>query len=142
MKSTSACFRIPKHLDKSGFDEIIKYYSKGSAYAYNSGVETPGDVFHKMLQEATFHEKAKWESSDEGWKYKQIDGTYVRSRWLTLGTKKYHFNKNGIMQTGWLTLGGKLYYLNAKGEMVTGTRTIAKKKYLFDENGVMVKRIS
>ena len=124
------------------FDEIIKYYSKGSAYAYNSGVETPGDVFHKMLQEATFHEKAKWESTDAGWKYKQIDGTYVRSRWLTLGTKKYHFNKNGIMQTGWLTLGGKLYYLNAKGEMVTGTRTIAKKKYLFDENGVMVKRIS
>ena len=142
LRALDASFECGTFANLETFDEIIGYYSRGSAYAYNSGVETPGDVFHKMLQEATFHEKAKWESSDEGWKYKQIDGTYVRSRWLTLGTKKYHFNKNGIMQTGWLTLGGKLYYLNAKGEMVTGTRTIAKKKYLFDENGVMVKRIS
>ena len=142
LRALSITFECGTFANLETLDEIIGYYSKGSAYAYTSGVETPGEVFHKALQEATFHAKAKWESTDDGWKYKQIDGTYVRSKWLTLGTKKYHFDKNGIMQTGWLTLGGKLYYLNAKGEMVTGTRTIAKKKYLFDENGVMVKRVS
>ena len=121
------------------FDEIISYYSKGTAYSYTSGVETDGAVFRNLLSTATFHDAAKWVSAGASWKYKQIDGTFARSKWLTIGGKNYHFNSKGLMQTGWLNIGGKLYYLDAKGIMVTGTRTIAGKKYTFGSDGVMVK---
>lgn len=121
------------------FEEIIGYYSKGTAYSYTSGVETDGAVFRNLLSTATFHDAARWESSGASWKYRQIDGTYARSKWLTIGGKNYHFNSKGIMQTGWLNIGGKLYYLDAKGIMVTGTRTIAGKKYKFGADGVMIR---
>ena len=121
--------------------DVLDYYNKGSAYIYNTGIETDGAVFHKQLSTATCHDKARWVSTAKGWKYKQIDTSYARNKWLTIAGSRYHFNKDGIMQTGWLNLGGKIYYLNAKGAMVTGTVTIAKHVYEFDENGVMVKKI-
>lgn len=123
------------------FDDIIKYYSKGSVYTYNTGIETDGAVFQNLLKEATCHSKAKWESTKKGWMYRLIDQTYVKNKWMQISGKYYHFDKNGLMQTGWLTLGNKLYYLDAKGARVTGTVKIAKHTYLFDENGVMVKKI-
>ena len=121
--------------------DVLDYYNKGSAYIYNTGIETDGAVFHKQLSTATCHDKAKWVSTAKGWKYKQIDTSYARNKWLTIAGSRYHFNKDGIMQTGWLNLGGKMYYLNAKGAMVTGTVTIAKHVYEFDANGVMVRKI-
>lgn len=122
------------------FDEIIDYYSKGSAYVYASGIETDGAVFKNLLSTATFHDKAVWESVGAGMKYKQIDGTYACSKWVIIGGKRYHFDQKGFMQTGWLNLGGKLYYLTAQGVMVTGTRTIAGHMYQFGDNGVMIKK--
>ena len=129
--------------EKAGdLDDILSYYTKGTAYAYNTGVETAGDVFHKLLRAATFHEKAHWETTAAGKKYKLIDGTYVCSKWLTISDKTYRFDKNGIMLTGWLTLNGKRYYLNSKGERVTGKRTIDGHIYLFDADGVVQKKLS
>ena len=121
--------------------DVLDYYNKGSAYIYNTGIETDGAVFHKQLSTATCHDKAKWVSTAKGWKYKQIDTSYARNKWLTIAGSRYHFNKDGIMQTGWLNLSGKMYYLDAKGAMVTGTVTIAKHVYEFDANGVMVRKI-
>ena len=121
------------------FGEIIKYYSKGTAYSYTSGIETDGAVFRDLLGAATFHEPARWETVGASYKYRQIDGTYARSKWLTIGGKKYHFNSRGNMQTGWLAISGKWYYLDSKGAMVTGTRTIAGKKYKFGTDGAMIQ---
>ena len=123
------------------FDDIIGYYSKGSSYVYASGIETDGAVFKDLLSTATFHDKAVWESVGAGMKYKQIDGTYARSKWLVIGGRKYHFDQKGFRQTGWLNLGGKLYYLTGQGVMVTGTKTIAGHMYQFGENGVLIKKI-
>lgn len=124
------------------FDDIIKYYSRSSAYIYSTSIETEGSVFHKVLKSTTLHDKGKWVSSSKGRKYKQIDGTYARNKWVKVSGKYYHFNSSGIMQTGWLKLSGKKYYLNSKGARVTGTVTISGHKYQFNSSGVLIKKIS
>lgn len=123
-------------------NDILSYYAKGTAYTYNTGIETAGDVFHKFLRAATWHEKAHWETTAAGKKYMLLDGTYVRSRWFTLDGLTYRFDKNGIMLTGWFTLNGKRYYLNSRGERVTGKRTIDGHMYLFDDDGICRKRLT
>ena len=122
-------------------DQILKYYAKGKAYVYNSGVETEGAVFHQLLRAATMHEKAKWEKTAKGWKYKFATGYYAKSRWVTIGGKKYYFTDSAIMKTGWMSQGGKLYYFNSSGAMVTGNTTINGHVYQFGADGVFVKKV-
>ena len=123
-------------------NDILSYYAKGTAYAYNTGIETAGDVFHNLLREATWHEKAHWVTTAAGKKYMLLDGTYVRNKWFTLSGKTYRFDKNGIMLTGWFTKDGKRYYLNSRGERITGKRTVDGHMYLFDDDGVCRKRLT
>lgn len=122
-------------------DQILKYYSKGRAYGYNTGVETDGEVFHQLLRAATMHEKAKWEKTSKGWKYKLASGNYASSRWMTISGKKYYFNKNAVMRTGWLGEGGKLYYFDSNGVMATGRKTINKHVFQFGADGALIKKI-
>ena len=125
----------------STLDQILKYYAKGNAYGYNSGVETDGAVFHQLLRSATMHEKAKWEKTSKGWKYKFASGNYARSRWMTLSGKKYYFRNDAIMKTGWLGQNGKLYYFDSNGWMATGKKTINGHVYQFAADGTLVKKI-
>ena len=122
-------------------DQILGYYSKGKAYSYNSGVETEGAVFHQLLRAATMHEKAKWEKTAKGWKYKLASGNYVRSRWMTIAGKKYYFTGDAIMKTGWMSQSGKLYYFDSSGAMATGNKTINGHVYQFGADGVFVKKV-
>ena len=105
-------------LDK--FEDIIAYYARGSAYSYVSSIETEGAVFFNTLKKVTLHNKAKWVNADGGRKYLQIDGTYARNKWVEIGGKYYHFDKNGLMQTGWQTIGGKRYYMDSQGVRIKG----------------------
>ena len=122
--------------------EVMDHLAKGTAYAYVSGVETQGELFHKLLRAATWHEKAHWETTAAGKKYMLLDGTFVRNKWFTLDGKTYRFDKNGIMLTGWFTKDGKRYYLNSRGERITGKRTVDGHMYLFDDDGVCRKRLT
>ena len=122
-------------------DQILSYYSKGKAYSYNSGVETEGAVFHQLLRAATMHEKAKWEKTAKGWKYKLASGNYVRSRWMTIAGKKYYFTGDAIMKTGWMSQSGKLYYFDSSGAIATGNKTINGHVYQFGADGVFVKKV-
>lgn len=139
LKQLNVQFECGTFANLKTFDDIIGYYLKGSAYAYNSGVETPGGVFSTMLKTATFHDKAQWVNTAKGWMYRKVDQTFVKNKWLVLGAKKYHFSSGGIMQTGWLNLGGTLYYLDSDGSMVTGWKVIASARYYFNADGVMLK---
>ena len=122
-------------------DQILKYYAKGKAYSYNSGVETEGAVFHQLLRAATMHEKAKWVKTSKGWQYKLASGNYVCSKWMTIGGKKYYFTKDAVMKTGWMSQGGKLYYFDSQGWMAAGKKTINGHVYQFGADGVFVKKI-
>ena len=49
------------------------------------------------------------------------NGTYAKNCWEKIDGYWYHFDGNGIMQTGWLNIGGTWYYLNpSSGAMATG----------------------
>ena len=57
-------------------------------------------------------------------------------------SKKYHVDKDGVMETGWVKISKKWYYFTPKtGVMVYGkTLTIDGKKYKFDKNGVCTNK--
>ena len=80
----------------------------------------------------------KWVQSGSQWKYQNYDGSYVKNCWKLIKKLWYHFDANGIMQTGFLTLNGKTYYLQSSGAMKTGWQKISNTWYYFDSSGAMV----
>ena len=68
----------------------------------------------------------------------ELNGEYIKSRWLLVGSTWYHFDANGWMQTGWLLIGNTWYYLESSGAMIAGRwQWINGKCYYFDSNGCM-----
>lgn len=75
----------------------------GSCYVNGSGV---------WIQNAV---KSQWIQSGNRWWYRHPDGSYTANNWETINNKKYHFDKNGWMQTGWQKIDGIWYYLGPAG---------------------------
>lgn len=63
---------------------------------------------------------SKWVKYSKGWRYRYGDGTYPKSKFLTISGKKYYFDKNGYMETGWFMVGKTWYYANSSGAAATG----------------------
>ena len=80
----------------------------------------------------------KWVQLGSQWKYQNYDGSYVKNCWKLIKNLWYHFDANGIMQTGFLTLNGKTYYLQSSGAMKTGWQKISNTWYYFGSSGAMV----
>ena len=80
----------------------------------------------------------KWIQSGSQRKYQNYDGSYVKNCWKLIKNLWYHFDANGIMQTGFLTLNGKTYYLQSSGAMKTGWQKISNTWYYFESSGAMV----
>lgn len=77
-----------------------------------------------------------WILSEQGWWYKEKDGSYPVSTWKKAGDDWYHFDTSGYMQTGFLQDEGVLYYLDENGAMVHDeNRTINGLNYSFDSSG-------
>lgn len=78
-----------------------------------------------------------WQQNQNGWWYKNADGSYPVSAWLFTDNNWFHFDNSGYMQTGWINDGGRLFYLNpysdgTKGKMMTGWQCINGKYYYFN----------
>ena len=80
---------------------------------------------------------ASWIKDDNGWKYRNEDGTYVNNGWKAISSKWYYFNNSGYMVTGWLQDGNKWYYLESTGKMATGWKQISGSWYYFESSGLM-----
>lgn len=76
----------------------------GSCYVNSSGAWIPDDV------------QSQWIRSGDRWWYRHSDGSYTVNGWETINQKKYHFDKNGWMQTGWQKINGSWYYLGPVGD--------------------------
>lgn len=63
---------------------------------------------------------AGWVQDQNGWWYKNEDGTYPVGKWNMIGDKWYLFDMNGYMLTGWQWKNDREYYLTSNGDMVTG----------------------
>ena len=62
-----------------------------------------------------------WHQNGSQWMFAYYNGTYAKNCWEKIDGYWYHFDGNGIMQTGWLNIGGTWYYLNPScGAMQTG----------------------
>lgn len=106
-------------------DEKLKKLGEADAKGILTYLETGGYV-------------GKWVKTGSQWKYQNYDGSYVKNCWKLIKNLWYHFDANGIMQTGFLTLNGKTYYLQSSGAMKTGWQKISNTWYYFDGSGAMV----
>ena len=122
-------------------------------YLYNRH----GEIANKVNE--ILSKKCGWVQDENGWKYRNEDGTYSKNQWVQLdswfyfnengyaecnGWKKikgkwYYFDKDCRMKTGWLEEEKKWYYLNSDGEMVTGLQTISGQTYYFASDGHMCR---
>lgn len=81
---------------------------------------------------------AEWYQGDIGWQY-QLDGQYLSNTWKMLDGSWYHFNTDGIMDTGWFQDVDGLYYLNPdNGSMLTGLQTVNGSYCSFDASGKLM----
>ena len=60
-----------------------------------------------------------WHQNGSQWMFAYYNGTYAKNCWEKIDGYWYHFDGNGIMQTGWLDLNGTKYYLKSDGAMAT-----------------------
>lgn len=99
-----------------------------------------------------------WKQHNGHWYFKE-KGILLQGKWKTIGTQKYKFQNNGVMETGWQLIDGKQYlfdrnngvmqtgWINEKGNwywlqkdgaMATGWNYIDNHWYYLESNGSMV----
>ncbi|MBR1781464.1 MAG: N-acetylmuramoyl-L-alanine amidase family protein [Oscillospiraceae bacterium] len=78
-----------------------------------------------------------WQQDGSSWKYVEEDGTYAVDKWEQVDGVWYHFDTNGIMQTGWVQVGSTWYYMNASGAMQTGWVQVGSTWYYMNASGAM-----
>ncbi len=81
---------------------------------------------------------AEWRQNSNGqWWY--AEGDSWASGWRYIGGGWYHFDANGIMQTGWVKAeDSKWYYMNSDGLMKTGwLQDATGKQYFLSSSGAM-----
>ena len=58
--------------------------------------------------------------------------------WVSSDGKWYHLDSNGVMQTNcWVSSGGKWYLMDSDGAMLKGWQTVGSKTYFFTDSGAM-----
>ena len=53
----------------------------------------------------SFAADGKWTLTDAGYTFTYSDGRKARGTWEDIDGEWYHFDRNGIMETGWKTVG-------------------------------------
>ena len=90
---------------------------------------------------AVYAQTPGWSLTGEGWRYMSVEGQYQAARWFQdTDGRWYHFDRNGIMQTGWFQDGSGVWYFLATdtGAMKTGWVQTDGKWYYLDESGHML----
>lgn len=70
-----------------------------------------------------------WIKDDEGWWYRNTDGTYPIGTWKNIDGRWYLFDFSGYMLTGWQQKDGNYYFLDMNGIMQTGWLQDSRKWY-------------
>lgn len=62
-----------------------------------------------------------WNRDSRGWWYQLLNGSYVKSSWLSINGTWYSMDSAGYMETGWVRDGGGWYYMDTEsGAMRVG----------------------
>lgn len=74
---------------------------------------------------------------EEGVRWMNYDGTWLKDSWLDVFGLKYHLDKDGYIQVGMTIIDGKTYYLYPEGTMATGWLQLPDGLYFFNADGTM-----
>ncbi len=92
-----------------------------------------------------YGDKSGWIQEDDRWKYKDTNGEICKDCWKQVEGLWYHFDLEGIMQTGWLKEEGKWYFLKNDGSMAHKEMLMIKspiygeETYIFAADGHMLQ---
>lgn len=78
-------------------------------------------------------ESAGWKQDNNGWWYRDANGSYPIGSWRFINGKWYLFDMNGYMLTGWQKKNGHQYYLTSNGDLVVGWMQYNRLWYYMDE---------
>lgn len=73
-----------------------------------------------------------------GWWYRNADGSYPKNTWFQINGKYYYFDNSGYMKTGWISSNNRWYFAASDGARTTGWQYINNKWYLLNTDGVML----
>lgn len=94
----------------------------------------PGFIEAKAeLSESTY--PAGWKQDDDGWRYVNSEGTYLKGCFGAVNDVWYYFDQDEYMVTGWQQVMDDWYYFDPTGQMVTGPVLVGDTYYYFDNNG-------
>ena len=129
---------IPKDSEELG-------YITGSDWVYSDKCDIDADEVCSLTGAVTGPVKNEqltpaqigWVKDNEGWWYRNTDGTYPSGTWQNIDGEWYLFDFSGYMLTGWQTRNGKSYFLDINGVMNTGWIQDNRKWYYLEEDGAM-----
>ena len=142
-----------EQLKKEGYGIWYAYYNKTSdrddvsLWQYTSsgtiqGITGNVDV---NISYVDYGDKSGWIEETGRWKYQKKDGNFCKDCWQEVEGKWYHFDPEGIMQTGWLKDEGKWYFFKNDGSMANKEMLMIKspiygeETYIFAADGHMLQ---
>ena len=84
------------------------------AVAEEESVVSGDTAIKKTMTTPTLGE-AGWNVDENGWWYKNGDGTQFSDGWKTIDGQKYYFTDTGYLATGWNEIDGKDYFFRDSG---------------------------
>ncbi len=67
---------------------------------------------------------SEWVQDDNGWWFRNFDGSYTTNGWQQIKDDWYFFDENGYMKTGWIDWDGRQFYCDpTTGAMLHDTTT-------------------
>ncbi len=98
--------------------------SNNSSTTSVSAVTTSGTVTGGSTAGPGGSSGGQWIQDNNGWWYRNADGTYTTNNWQYINGQWYYFLETGYMATGWINVNGVWYYLDAtNGNMYTSRMT-------------------
>ncbi|MFT4004647.1 MAG: hypothetical protein QM683_02970 [Lacrimispora sp.] len=83
---------------------------------------------------------AGWQQDQDGWKYRNSDGSFSKGCFVPADGIWYYFDQDGYMVRGWQQVGEAWYYFDSDGGRVTGSVVIGDRCYDFESDGKLNKR--
>ena len=113
---------------------IVTDLSGNQVYVYNlesNGVLT--DAFYKIIKSSQKTGWVSWMNTGKTlWSYLE-NGVPLRDAWGHIDDRWYHFDTDGIMQTGLVYVDGMVRYLDDTGALTVGWRQFGEDWYYFEE---------
>lgn len=103
---------------RRGGDNLWRYVDGNGVMATNCWVDDEYYVDADGIMYTDKWLKLTDEDGDTQWYYFSGTGKAVKDNWKKINDKWYHFDDDGVMETGWVD--DDMYYCDASGVMLTG----------------------